>query len=304
MPGPFYRSLAPFRLWTALPRPHDWRADFGREAPLDVEIGIGNGDYFVRACRATPERDHLGIELEWDRTQKTLRKLARIGGTNARVLQADARIVLTRLLPSRSVATLLALFPCPWPRPRHTRHRLFDAGFLRAANDRLVDGGTLRIVSDAAPYLAWVAGQVPEGFDIARAPVAAGFGTWFETKWLAEGKTFGEITLVKRRHVPCAPEEDHPVQGHRVPACDPARLPPPEVRGPITVAWKEVVHDPARRLAMVRATVVEERLVQHLWFVCAGAADGWHLRPAEGCPFVPTRGVQVALDALRDACRA
>ena len=46
--------------------------------------------------------------------------------------------------------------------------------------------------------------------------------------------------------------------------------------------------------------IVEDHFAQDIWIEIAQREDGWHVRPARGCPFVPTQGVQQALDLIRD----
>ena len=70
------------------------------------------------------------------------------------------------------------------------------------------------------------------------------------------------------------------------------------------MAFKEQLWDPERRCAMVRATVAEPDLVQHVWIQVVEQDDGWHVRPANATGFVPTVGLQRLLDAVRDAVQA
>lgn len=309
--GPRYRSLAPFRLWWDWSRPLDWAAEFGRDAPLHVEIGIGNGDWLARQVRDHPEWNHLGLELEWGRVMKTLRKLAHIDGAagRTRVAAADARQVLRRVCPPRSVAGLTCLFPVPWPLEKHERHRLFTTPFLDLCANRLTDGGVLRIVTDAHDYTAWILERLPGSLAGAHRTIGATHDTWFEKTWASKGQqNFDELLLTKQSHPDVPVEEDHPVKTHRLAHADPATLQPADVAGipatgGIAVAFKERVFDAEQQLTLVRAVVVEPGLVQHLWIELRHQAsdDAWHIRPANGCQFVPTAGVQAALDAVRDA---
>ena len=41
----------------------DWRAIFGREAPLVLDLGCGNGRFVIASALARPELDHIGIEI-------------------------------------------------------------------------------------------------------------------------------------------------------------------------------------------------------------------------------------------------
>jgi tRNA (guanine-N7-)-methyltransferase len=190
------------------------------------------------------------------------------------------------------------------------KHRLFSTAGLTLCASRLADGATLRVVTDSGEYADWIAAGVPSVLACARTTIGPGAGTWFERLWQDQGHpTFHELTCRKVAHPEVPVPEDLPMQAHTCPAFAPERFAPADVRGrpdagEIAVAWKDRLYDPEARCAMVRATVAEPGLVQHLWLEVRAEADGWHVRPAQGCGFVPTRGIQCALDALRDAVAA
>ncbi len=76
-------SLIP---WRQVKRPIEWTKRFGRTAPIDVEIGFGNGEYLVRHASNHPQRDFIGIELEWASLHRCLRKIAQSDVTNIRLM--------------------------------------------------------------------------------------------------------------------------------------------------------------------------------------------------------------------------
>src|SRR5688572_11366258 len=43
--------------------PLDVAALFGRQAPLIVDLGCGNGRYLLGSCLARPDFDHIGIDI-------------------------------------------------------------------------------------------------------------------------------------------------------------------------------------------------------------------------------------------------
>jgi len=45
------------------PGPLDWTAIFGREAPLVLDLGCGNGRFVIASALARPELNHVGIEV-------------------------------------------------------------------------------------------------------------------------------------------------------------------------------------------------------------------------------------------------
>ena len=216
-PRPFYKSLQPLLLWQTLPRPVDWDAIFGRAAPREVEIGIGNGDYLARNAAERPAVDFVGVELRWASVKRSLRNLektrvnAKAG--NVRLVIEDARPALERLFGARALARVHVLFPCPWQKERHERHRLFHADFLRLLNHRLADGGEIFCVTDWEPFVAWTLGQLPgTGFSARVEAIEARFGTKYERKWLGRGQQrFHEIpvaSVMSREIVSIKAEDD------------------------------------------------------------------------------------------------
>src|SRR5690348_14974499 len=45
------------------PGPLDWSAVFGREAPVVLELGCGNGRYTLLSALARPERNHFALDI-------------------------------------------------------------------------------------------------------------------------------------------------------------------------------------------------------------------------------------------------
>jgi tRNA (guanine-N7-)-methyltransferase len=132
--------------------PLDLAALFGRRAPVTLEIGFGNGANLAAMAAAQPEQDFLGIEVHAPGVGNLLRATANAGLTNLRVLQHDAVEVLRAGIAPASLAAILVLFPDPWPKKRHHKRRLINAGFVELATSRLVPGGTLQLATDWLPY--------------------------------------------------------------------------------------------------------------------------------------------------------
>lgn len=130
----------------------DLAALFGRHAPLTVEIGFGNGANLAALAAAHPERDYLGIEVHRPGIGRLLLALEAEGLTNVRVMCRDAVEVLEQQLPPGSIDEALILFPDPWPKKRHHKRRLVQAGFTRLLASRLAVGGVVRIATDWEPY--------------------------------------------------------------------------------------------------------------------------------------------------------
>lgn len=300
-----YLSLAPLLLWQHVERPVDWAQRFGRQAPLVVEIGFGNGEFLVRQAQACPERNFVGIEQEWPSVQRGLRRIAQVKVSNVCVLLVDARIALERLFTPQTVQSVYALFPCPWPKERHSKHRLFAQTFLTLLNSRLVPDGEVQVVTDHEPYLRWVLAQVPDtGFVAQWTSIAPRFSTKYERKWCETGQQeFYDLRLRKTTAIARPLPEDVRLQTHHIAHFDPVHFQPGTRHGAITVTCKEFLYDPRRQKGMVWVFVAEAGLTQDFWIEIVHNGTDWAIRPARGCGIVPTVGVQCALDLVRDTAQ-
>lgn len=293
------------------PRPVDWAARFGNDRAVDLEIGSGLGEFLVRTALAEPQRNFVGIEQEWERVKKFLRRIEYVradgawdqGKPNIRVLQVDATVALERLFQPRSIHRLYCLFPCPWPKKGHIKHRLFSPRFLKLVNSRLIDGGSVQIVTDFLPYRDWVLEQTAErGFAVNVQTIQPRFDTKFERKWCAVGqREFYEILLEKTRHDDFPLRKDVELKIYFAPKFDPQRFQFEEVTGEVTVVLKDFLFDHDREIAMVHLVAAEESITQHVWVTVAKRSRGWRIAKTEGQTVLPTPGMAKAINLVYQA---
>lgn len=131
-----------------------WRELFPREAPIEVDLGCGDGSFLAGISEQNPARNFLGIDRMIGRVRSACRKIASRGLTNARVVRTDIPHAVQHLLPPGSVDVCHLLFPDPWPKRRHHRRRVMTAEFLQAVGVALVPGGFFRIATDQADYFS------------------------------------------------------------------------------------------------------------------------------------------------------
>ena len=271
-----------------------------------MEIGFGSGDYLVRRALEEPNKNFIGIEMAWLSIRNALRKIALSRVRNVRLIQGDARVLFKRLFVPGSITYIYSLFPCPWPKKRHAKHRLFDAPFLKLLNSRLEDRGSLLIVTDYRPYYDWILGQASGcGFELTTEACPPTYSTKYERKWLEEKgqQQFYRIHMKKIGHLEIPLEEDVVLKTHVVEDFSPEHFQPKGGKKTAVVEFKETLYDPPREKAMVRAMVAEGGFVQNFWVEIIKDGPQWRIRPAKGCSIVPTVGVQEALDLLYEAAR-
>ena len=131
---------------------YDPPAWFGRTAPLVLEIGSGMGESTAALAAASPDVDHLAVEVYEPGLAQLLMRMADADLTNLLLLRGDAVALLRERVPPSSLAGIRIFFPDPWPKRRHRKRRLVQPGFVALAASRLIPGGTLHLATDWADY--------------------------------------------------------------------------------------------------------------------------------------------------------
>ena len=132
--------------------PVDLQALFGRDAPVTLEIGFGNGESLAWQAERMPERDFIGIEVHRPGVGHLLSELARRGLENVRIFNEDAVEVLESRIAPASLDTVQVFFPDPWHKKRHHKRRLIQPAFVRLVASRLRPGGWLHLATDWSDY--------------------------------------------------------------------------------------------------------------------------------------------------------
>lgn len=178
----------------------DPAAVFGRRAPLELEVGCGDGRFLVARAAAHPGTDFLGIERLLGRVRTVCRRAARAGLGNIRVLRLESSYAVRYLLPAGSLAAAHLLFPDPWPKRRHHPRRIFNAPFAASLCDALSPGAPLFVKTDDAGYFAAIRSVAaceprlaadptpfPEDYPI----------TGFERHYLEQGRTIHAARFIR-----------------------------------------------------------------------------------------------------------
>jgi tRNA (guanine-N7-)-methyltransferase len=131
-----------------LPRPWDAARLFGRDAPLEVEVGSGKGLFLQSAAVALPGHNFLGIEIATKYACFAAARVAKRSLPNAVVVHGDAQRLFGELLPNDSLAAVHVYFPDPWWKKRHHKRRVMNERFVRHVARTLVTGGRLHFWTD------------------------------------------------------------------------------------------------------------------------------------------------------------
>jgi tRNA (guanine-N7-)-methyltransferase len=177
----------------------DVRGIYGRVAPLEVDLGCGDGSFLAAIAAASPGRDFLGIERLLGRVRTACRRVERAGLENVRVLRLEISYVVERLLPANSVTTFHLMFPDPWPKRRHASRRLVTETFLASIHRALVPNGTVRISTDDSAYFGQITQLISQSsfFVVNDGGVPASVVSKFEKRFTQNGVAIHRLELRK-----------------------------------------------------------------------------------------------------------
>ncbi len=125
---------------------------FSTTSEFICEIGCGHGHFLTAYAAAHPERVCVGIDLVGERIERADRKRDRARLSNLHFFRAEARFFLETLPVNARISALFILFPDPWPKLRHQKHRIIQAAFLDAVASRATPGCRLNFRTDYEPY--------------------------------------------------------------------------------------------------------------------------------------------------------
>jgi tRNA (guanine-N7-)-methyltransferase len=140
-----YLELAPRAPEGAVDLRALWHADAG---DIELEIGFGRGMFLLERAKSAPEARLLGIEIKSKWAFKVAERAQRDALDHVRVFGGDAREILPRLGPERSLARVFVHFPDPWWKKRHAKRRLRGASTMEPIARLLATGGELFIQTD------------------------------------------------------------------------------------------------------------------------------------------------------------
>lgn len=133
-------------------KPMDALEIFGRDAPLCVEIGFGNGECLAKLAAENPDKDYIGIEVHRPGVGHLIIQLEQQGLQNVRIYRHDAVEILTNNLADSSLSAVHLFFADPWPKKRHHKRRIVQTSFVDLLAKKLESGGYFHAATDWENY--------------------------------------------------------------------------------------------------------------------------------------------------------
>jgi len=137
----------PFTVQTIL-GPLDRGAWFGREAPLEVDLGCGGASLLFERAAHHPERDFVGIEVRKPLVMQAMERREREGRSNVLVVHANANVNVATLAEPGVIEMFHIHFPDPCFKKKHHKRRIVQPRLVRDMAEVLPIGGRVYLQSD------------------------------------------------------------------------------------------------------------------------------------------------------------
>lgn len=179
---------------------------FGRDAPLTIEIGFGNGGNLADNAERNPANNYLGIEVHEPGIGNLMNVLAKRGIDHVRIFKGDAVEILRDWIENESIDRINLYFPDPWPKKRHRKRRLVSDYFADLVSRKLKSGGFFHIATDWSEYADQIASVLEKNATLtnstntnfSREQIENRSVTRFEKRGLSLGHEVQDIIFVKK----------------------------------------------------------------------------------------------------------
>ncbi len=194
---PFPGEILPPGRWTqsalkAMPADGrlDWPALFGRDAPVVLDLGCGNGRYSIGSAIARPHLNHLGTDVLPVVIRYARKRANQRGLSNVKFAVLGAHELLERYVEAGTVAEVHCYHPQPYYEQSQVHRRLVTPAFLALVHRTLSPGGLFVIQTDNPGYWKYVREVAPVFFDFHER-----IGRWPDAP---KGRTRREIVAINQ----------------------------------------------------------------------------------------------------------
>ena len=168
----------------------DFTKIFGRQAPVTLEIGFGNGDSLATMAKNAPERDFVGIEVHRPGVGHILHLIEKYDLKNLRIIRDDAVEIIKNNIAEDSLDCVQLFFPDPWHKKKHNKRRIVQPDFVSLLASQLKKKGIFHMATDwqeYAEHMAEVMEAHPDFVSMADTPYSTKPDSRPETKFERRG---------------------------------------------------------------------------------------------------------------------
>ena len=106
-----------------------WNSLFNNNNPINIEIGMGKGNFIIKMAKKYKDINFIGIEMFDSVIVRSVQKLENEDIPNLKLIRLDANYIED--IFDKEINTIYLNFSDPWPKKRHEKRRLTSDVFLK-----------------------------------------------------------------------------------------------------------------------------------------------------------------------------
>ena len=108
---------------------NNWKKVFNNNNPINIELGMGRGDFIINMAKQNPKVNFVGVEISDDQLVKAVQKLNNQNLPNLALICMDANDLDNVF--GKEIDTIYLTFSEPWPKKHDERKRFTYVGYLK-----------------------------------------------------------------------------------------------------------------------------------------------------------------------------
>lgn len=106
-----------------------WKNVFKNNNPIDLELGMGRGDFIIEMAKAYPNRNFIGLEINESQMVNAIKKLEFLKLPNLKLICIDAQKI--DQIFNKEIDTIYLTFSEPWPKKIDEKKRFTHINYLK-----------------------------------------------------------------------------------------------------------------------------------------------------------------------------
>jgi len=183
-----------------------WNKVFNNDHPIEIEIGMGKGNFLLEKAKHHPEINFIGVEKYDSVLVSVVKKLENETLPNLRILCMDASS-LDEVF-DHEITKLYLNFSDPWPKKKHYKRRLTSSVFLKIYDGIFCSEACIEQKTDNEILFVFSLESLSQyGYSFSNVSLdlhqekdfGENFMTEYEIKFQKEGKRIFHLTATKRK---------------------------------------------------------------------------------------------------------
>ena len=106
-----------------------WNSLFNNNNPINLELGMGRGEFIINMAKNNPKVNFIGLELNESQTATAVKKVENQKIPNLKFICCDAMKIDS--IFGREINTIYLTFSEPWPKPIDEKKRFTHINYLK-----------------------------------------------------------------------------------------------------------------------------------------------------------------------------